>query len=234
MTTPSWYPDELLYAGDEHLDAAYVRGYEAKAGVDAAAEVAALVRLGLGPDATLVDLGAGTGAVAIEAAKLCRRVVAVDVSPPMLAAARAAAGRAGAGNLEFVEAGLLSYDHTGEPADIVYSRNALHQLPDLWKAIALTRIHRTLRPDGMLRLRDLVFAVDDPADLGRVVEPWLDGAAPTADIGWTRAEYETHLRTEHSTFTWLLEPMLERAGFEILETEFSESRIYATYTCTRH
>ncbi len=45
-------------------------------------------------------------------------------------------------------------------------------------------------------------------------------------------ELAEHLRSEFSTFTWLLEPMLERTGFEIVEREVRAS-IYATYTCRR-
>lgn len=36
------------------------------------------------------------------------------------------------------------------------------------------------------------------------------------------AEYgkaEEHVRDEHSTFTWLLEPMIERAGFAIEQAD---------------
>jgi hypothetical protein len=35
--TESWWLDELAHAGDEHLDPAYVAGYETKAGYDQAA-----------------------------------------------------------------------------------------------------------------------------------------------------------------------------------------------------
>jgi hypothetical protein len=52
-----------------------------------------------------------------------------------------------------------------------------------------------------------------------------------ASEGWTRAELEAHVRDEHSTFTWLLEPVLERAGFEIREAERSSA--YAAYVCVR-
>ncbi len=52
-------------------------------------------------------------------------------------------------------------------------------------------------------------------------------------MGWTRAELETHLRDEYSTFTWLFEPMLVQAGFEVREATYSESRIYADYVCVR-
>jgi hypothetical protein len=38
---------------------------------------------------------------------------------------------------------------------------------------------------------------------------------------------------EHSTFTWLLEPMLERAGFDVAARLLSNDGIYAAYTCVR-
>ena len=232
MAHPRWYLDELAHAGQEHLDSAYVAGYDRKAGADWADELALLHGLGLDEARTLVDLGAGTGALALAAAPLCRRVVAVDVSPAMLAVLREQAERAGLRNLECVQAGLLSYEHQGEPADFVYSRHALHHLPDFWKALALQRVATMLRPGGVLRLRDLVFSCE-PGEVGRTVEAWLAGAADRPEDGWARAELETHLREEYSTFSWLLEPMLERAGFAIRRTEYSASRVYATYVCVR-
>ncbi len=232
MTNPSWFLDELAHAGPEHLDSAYVQGYDQKAGVDVSEDVALLRDLGLNETSTLVDLGAGTGALALAVAPLCRRVVAVDVSAPMLANLRAAAERLGLANLELVQAGFLSYAHQGAPADFVYSRNALHHLPDFWKAIALVRTAAILRPGGVLRLHDLVYSFD-PAEADRVVEPWLAGAAPSPEVGWTKAEYETHLRDEFSTFSWLLEPMLERAGFDIRDASHAPRRVYSAYTCVK-
>jgi ubiquinone/menaquinone biosynthesis C-methylase UbiE len=75
----------------------------------------------------------------------------------MLQLLRERAAAAGVANLECVQAGFLSYQHAGPPADAVYTRNALHQLPDFWKALALDRIGRMLRPGGVLRLRDLIY-----------------------------------------------------------------------------
>lgn len=232
MATPRWYLDELAHAGGEHLDCAYVAGYDRKAGTDWAAETALLRDLGLDKAHTLVDLGAGTGALALAAASLCRRVVAVDVSPAMLATLRDHAARSVLRNVEGVQAGLLTYEHRGEPADFVYSRNALHHLPDFWKALALARIAAVLRPGGVLRLRDLVFSCE-PREAHRIIEAWLAGAADRPAAGWTRAELEIHLRDEYSTFSWLLEPMLERAGFAIQRAEYSASRIYAAYVCVK-
>jgi hypothetical protein len=72
-----------------------------------------------------------------------------------------------------------------------------------------------------------------PAEAERVIEAWLAGAAKRPEEGWTRAELEAHLRDEYSTYTWLLEPMLERAGFAVRRAEYSASRVYATYVCVK-
>ena len=218
--------DEAVHAGREHLDPAYVAGYDAKAGFDVGLDVELLRGLGLGPGTTLVDLGAGTGLLSAALAPLCARVVAVDPSAAMLAAARARNA------FECVEAGFLSYEHEGEPPAIVYSRNALHHLPDFWKAIALERIAGMLAPGGSLVLRDIVYSFA-PNEAEEAFEAWFAAAPADPKDGWTRAELEAHIRDEHSTFSWLLEPMLERAGFAIADVWYAESRTYARYVCTR-
>ncbi len=227
MTTPDWWLDEQAHAGTEHLDAAYVAGYDAKAQVDPTADVAALVALGMGEGSVVVDLGAGTGAFTFAAAETGATVIAVDVAAPMVAALEERA--ADLPNVTVVQAGFLSYEHEGPPADVVYSRNALHQIPDFWKVVALDRIHGTLRPGGVLRLLDLVFDLE-PDGITDGIEAWMAAAVDDPVRGYTAPEFADHVRSEHSTFTWLLEPMLERVGFEILD-RFVARNVYATYTC---
>jgi SAM-dependent methyltransferase len=228
----TWLFDELAHAGDEHLDPRYVSRYDRKALVDPTEDLAVLRDLGLDTSSTLIDLGAGTGAFALAASPLCRRVVAVDVSPVMLRLVRERSDQQGLCNIEPVRAGFLTYEHRGDPADFVYSRHALHHLPDQWKALALQRTAACLKPGGVFRLRDLIFSFD-PDVMGRFIEAWLAGAAARPEDGWTRAELETHLREEYSTFSWLLEPMLDHAGFDILQAAYHESGIYAAYTCVK-
>ena len=230
---PPLVPDELGLAGPEHLDPAYVATYERKTGFepeDAEYELELLEARGFGADSTLIDFGAGTGWFAVAAAARCRRVIAVDVSPAMLATIERRAADERISNLEIVQAGFLSYEHTGELADFAYSRNALHHLPDYWKALALRRVATVLKPGGVLLLRDIVFSFD-PADADEVIGAWLDSAAATPDEGWTREELETHVRDEHSTFSWLLEPMLERAGFAIESADLGTRGVFAEYVC---
>jgi hypothetical protein len=150
----------------------------------------------------------------------------------MLAIMREQIERLGLANVETVQAGLLSYDHQGEPPNFVYSRNTLHHLPDFWKALALQRIAAMLPSGSILRLHDLVYSFE-PSEADEVFEAWLANAAPRPEEGFTRADLETHIREEHSTFSWLLEPMLECAGFEIREASYRPSRTYAAYTCVK-
>jgi len=184
---------------------------------------------GLGPETTLVDLGAGTGLLALAAAPHCRRVVAVDPSPAMVEAGRARSSAAAAG-VEWVEAGFLTYEHAGEPPELVHSRNALHHLPDVWKGIALRRVATLLAPGGVFVLRDIVYPFE-PTEAEERLEAWFARAAPSPEAGWTRAELQEHVRAEHSTFSWLLEPLLEHAGLEIRSSE--HRGVHATYVCVR-
>lgn len=219
----SWQFDEVAHAGSEHLDAGYIAAYDEKAATDWSEDVAALLALGVGAKSTVVDLGAGSGTFARAIAPHVARVVAVDVSQPMIEAIRAR-------GVEAVRAGFLSYQHDGDAPDAVFTRNALHHLPDFWKAIALDRVAHLLRPGGVLRLRDLAYSFE-PAEADAAIASWFAAAPEDPAAGWTAAQLAEHVRGEHSTFTWLLEPMLEHAGFEIVDRWLSPTRTYAAYTC---
>jgi SAM-dependent methyltransferase len=131
-------------------------------------------------------------------------------------------------NVEVVRAGFLTYEHHGSRADFVYSRFALHHLPDLWKAVALVRLHGVLRPGGVLRLWDVVYDFE-PAEAEDRIEAWCATGSCDAEQGWSRAELEEHPRDEHSTFSWLLEPMIRRSGFDVDQAQHSEDGIFAKY-----
>ena len=226
-----WWLDELAHAGPEHLDPRYVEGYDRKAQTDPSVDIAVPREFGFGSESTMVDLGAGTGVVAFAAAAECRHVTAVDVSAAMVGHLRTRAVELGLSNVDVVHAGFLTYEHAGPPVDFVCTRNALHQIPDFWKAIALDRIHGLLKPGGILLVRDLVYDFE-PSEADARMAAWFAGAADDPARGWTAAELAEHVRTEHSTFTWLFEPMLEHASFEILAREYVRGA-YAAYTCRR-
>ena len=221
---PTWRLDEQAHAGHEHLDPEYVAGYERKSATDWSEDITALQALGVGATSTVIDFGAGRRSRACSLPHVAR-VVAIDPSEAMVAAMRER-------SVEVVCAGFLSYEHDGDLADAVYTRNALHHLPDFWKALALERIARLLRRGGVLLLRDIVYSFE-PAEAATVIGAWLASARTDPAKGWSAAELAKHLREEHSTFSWLLEPLLERAGLRIEDRRLSPSRVYAAYTCIR-
>ena len=230
----SWWLDERAHAGREHFDEQHARRYDAKMDAGAAAEVALLQSQGfLEAGATVVELGTGTGQFAMAAAEACARVVAVDVSPIMLGRLREKLAAGAVRNVQTADAGFLTYEHSGGPADVVYSRFALHHLPAFWQAIALRRIAGMLRPGGVLRLSDVVYSFG-PDEAETCIEAWITALmAADVEVGWTRAEIAEHVRDENSTFTWLLEPMIERAGLEIIEATYSADGMLAQYLCRK-
>ena len=225
---PGWMLDELASAGRENLDPEHVARYDGKMDAGAAGEVALLRSLGLARESVVVDIGAGTGQFTLAAAPVCARVVAVDVSPVMLARLRTRIDQTGFDNVDVVRGGFLTYVHEGDPADVVYSRYALHHLPDFWKAIALSRIRAILHTGGLLRLSDVVWNFG-PGEAADWIEAWCATAGTQVEGEWSREELEEHVRDEHSTFTWLLEPMIERAGFSIEVATYSADGVDAQY-----
>lgn len=228
---PTWYPDETASSGIDGVTHDDVREYARRQSFEPGRELGILQDLGLDDTETLVEFGPGPGGVVLAAAALARRVVAVDPAPAMVAFLEHQVAARGLANVEVVRAGFLTYQHVGEPVGFVFSKNALHQLPDFWKVEALRRVAAILRPGGVFRLRDLVWSFA-PEHATERLEAWFAHAGERQD-GWPRAALEEHVREEFSTYTWLLEAMLERTGFVIEERACSDSGVYTEYTCRR-
>lgn len=225
---PGWLLDETASAGRENLDPAHVERYDRKMDSRALDEIELLRAAGLNAASVVVDLGSGTGQFALTVAPACRRVVAVDPSPLMLERLRRKADEAEVDNVEIAAGGFLTYDHRGDPADIAYSRYALHHLPDFWKVMALRRVRAMLRPGGLFRLWDVVYSFDVD-DAHERIEAWCTPFGGEVDDEWARWEMEEHIRDEHSTFSWLLEAMFEQTGFTIDSAEYSDDGFDAKY-----
>ena len=137
-----------------------------------------------GPDDVVLDLGTGTGAIALALAGRAGRVVGRDISEGMLDEARRKAADRGIGNVEFGYGEFRSPDYDG-PVDVVTSNFALHHLSDDEKREAV----RTVAELGARRfvLGDVMFfgapdpdepfydpEVDDPATVGTLVDALTD------------------------------------------------------------
>jgi len=104
---------------------------------------------------TVVDLGSGAGRdafLAAEAVGATGRVIGVDMTPAMLARARAAASELGFGQVEFRE-GLIEALPVGDAiADVVISNCVVNLSADVPRV--LEEAARVLRPGGRLRISD--------------------------------------------------------------------------------
>ena len=101
---------------------------------------------------TVGDLGCGTGQVALSLALFVRRVVAVDSSPEMLAAARARL--ADVENVETREGELESLPFAGGELDAAVAFLVLHYVAE--PGLALAEAARVLRPGGRLLVVDMM------------------------------------------------------------------------------
>ena len=230
---PAWLYDETKPCGVNYNNAILARLYDVHHGSfrDYRQEAANIVaRLGVGPSATVIDMGCGTGAFALYAAGHCRMVHAVDVSAAMIRGTQRKARRMGLKNVEFHRGGFLTYEHRAEPADAISTVAALHHLPDFWKLIGLRRLASMLKPHGRLFLFDVVFSFE-AGEYEQSIEQFI--AKTHEQMGPRgRSESETHVRDEYSTCDWIMEGLLERAGFRVQTADY-HGEFLASYLCTK-
>ena len=211
MEMPVWQWNELKQVGTDYADSGEVERYDRRMGEfrNVPAENASILEtLALDPHARVLEIGTGTGHFARAAARAGHRVTAIDVSQAMLDYAATRAREEGLAGIDFHRAGFLTFSAPPATFDAAVSVVVLHHLPDLWKAFALENIRRALKPGGKFLLVDVVFASTGDqrqfqAFVDAVPDCMRDGAA-------------LHIAQEYSTYDWVMEGLLNRAGFEIV------------------
>ncbi len=232
-TQPAWFYNEYQQIGTDFEDPAQVAVYyRNQTSSTPETEKALVARLGIRAGHTVIDLGCGAGRFSVQAALAGARVEAVDVSQTMLTNAQKQAEAAGVEpQIQFHHAGFLTYAHKAEPVNVIVTKLVLHHLPDFWKMAALLQMADLLKPGGTLYLQDVAYSFN-PIEYKSQIQTWIDQATVTDDAGWAKQDFEAHVREEYSTFTWILEGLLQRAGFKIVEAD-SVSSVWANYICQK-
>ena len=228
MTKQSaWQWNEIQQVGTDYADVGEVERYEQRMGEfrNLPAEDAAILDLLALPDCShILEIGTGTGHFARAAAQAGHRVTALDVSPAMLQYAEDRAKGERLTGIEFCHAGFLTFAAAPATFDAAVSVAVLHHLPDLWKAVALSNIHRALKPGGRFLLCDVVFGSKDKTPCGQ-----FDAFVGAVPVGMRDAA-AGHIAKEYSTLDWIMEGLLTRAGFAIERIESSKAPLIQ-YLC---
>lgn len=226
---PAWLYNEYQHAGVDYENVDVARKFEQRHRTfrDFELEFQKIrERVGLKPSDIVLDLGCGSGAFVIPAAKYCHRVYGADVSKPMLAILQEKLDEQGIKNVELFNAGFLTYAHSDEPLDVIVSSIALHHIPDYWKAVALQRMSDMLKANGVLYLSDVIFNFP--------ISDWKIGTQAVLDEMSRAAGHEanTHISSEYSTFNWIIEGIFERVGLKI-EQKFDDTGFLTAYVCRK-
>ncbi len=230
---PKWQYDEMRQIGTDYEDQAEIEAYnqrmmklrDVRGDIQ---KILDLLKLESGQFA--MDIGTGTGELTMAMAEKCSKVYAIDISRQMLDYAEKKAWARGLKNIEFHQAGFLTYEHKDPLLDAVTSQLVLHHLPDFWKQVALLRISEMLKPGGMLYLEDAVYSFK-PEGWESFFAGFVDAISRSAGDDVAN-DVVLHISAEHSTFSWILEGMIVRAGFKIDAVDYKDG-FRATYLCTK-
>lgn len=136
--------------------------------------------------ATSVDIGAGTGAIAVPLAAQMRRVVAVDVSRSMLGALEVAAAHQGIDNIDVRLVPIEDFDLPPASVDLVVSNYALHHLLDRDKKIFVEHAAVWLRPGGRLVIGDMMLGRGASAADRAIIRSKVRVMLARGPSGWWR------------------------------------------------
>lgn len=179
------------------------------------------------PDDRVVDLGAGTGLIALALAPCVEEVVAVDISEQMLAHLDAHAAADDLRNVRGVVADLRTLPLDDESVTLAVSNYAFHHLERPDKELALTEVRRVLRPGGRIVLCDMMFSLSlEPRDRTllwkKIVAIAKRGPAGLLRIARNAGRVAVG-RWEHPSPPDEWEEMLRARGFEDVHVELLEN-----------
>lgn len=144
----------------------------------------------LKPGEVVVDLGSGGGLDVFLAAQKVGprgRAIGVDMTPSMIARARANAESGGYTNVEFYHSTIDAIPLPDASVDCVISNCVINLAPD--KSAVFREIFRVLKPGGRVAVRDIALKVELPKEIASSIAVYTGCIAGAQKID----EYRTEL-----------------------------------------
>ena len=135
--------------------------------------------LKLSPEDILLDLGAGTGKLALKAAGKCKKVIYLDLSDVSLRHVMENARHVGLHNVEFILSPME--DAATNPLikesgfNKILMNYSLHHLPDDLKEKTIKDLLLLMKRPGKIVMGDIIFFVDPSGDIDVFDEVDYDG-----------------------------------------------------------
>lgn len=230
---PEWYYAEFVQKGTDYTSQKEILNYDRKMRTirNIAEEAETMIKLiDLQQKDSVLEIGCGTGEFSIELSKYCEKVLALDISQGMVEFAREKARSRDRDNIEFTNAGFLTFEPVDKKFDSVVSQLVLHHLPDFWKLIALRNVNSMLKAGGKFYLKDVVLS-SDIDDFDAFFSRALQNLPPEAGEEVVD-EMILHIKEEFSTFDWVMEGLLQNAGFRIEKKHYQDGYM-ASYLCVK-
>ena len=127
----------------------------------------------LNPGETVLDVGCGAGFDTLIAARQVGsncRVIAVDMTPEMLAKAKQCAGEMGLTNIDFRKGLAEDLPVDDQSIDVVISNGVINLCPD--KVGVMEEVHRVLKPGARFQIADIVVHKEVPQDAKDDIDLW--------------------------------------------------------------
>jgi arsenite methyltransferase len=127
----------------------------------------------LNPGERVLDLGSGAGTDSLVACQMVGErghVTGIDMTPAMLAKARAAAAEMDAANIDFVEAEAEQLPFADESFDVVISNGVIDLIPD--KDAVFSELSRVLVPGGRMQIADVTIQNPVSEEGRRNIDLW--------------------------------------------------------------
>jgi SAM-dependent methyltransferase len=141
-----------------------------------------LADLGIEPSMDVIDLCCGDGLFTAPLARMVQHVVALDIDPDMLEAAREKVAEANVHNCDFVEGDAYAVaELVHHPVDFVFMANTFHGVPDKPRLVRAVEI--VLKPGGRFAIVNWHRRPrDETTVLGRPRGPKTDMRMSPADV----------------------------------------------------